>query len=103
MMTQLPMTRRRGGTIEVRCFVDVARTPETLHAHAIPEGIEIHPGDTVRVHGAPSGVRYGEQMRMDCMATVTRASAFRRAWTRFTAVFALVELFETGFQPKEHA
>jgi len=89
--------------IEVPCFVDIAQTPESLHAHAIPEGIDLRPGDRVLVHGAPSSIGYGEHLRVVRVATVIRAGALRRAWTRLTAVLQLLELFETGFQPKEHA
>jgi hypothetical protein len=89
--------------IEVPCLVDIEQTADSLHAHAIPEGIDLHPGDRVLVHGAPSRVAYGEYVRIYSMATVIRAGVIRRAWTRMTAVFELLELFETGFQPKEHA
>jgi hypothetical protein len=87
--------------IDVRCFVDIEQTPESLHAHAIPEGIDIHPGDSVLVHGAPSSIRLGERLKLECSATVTRANVFARFWTRLMAPFELVELFEVGFQSKE--
>jgi hypothetical protein len=87
--------------IDVPCFVDIEQTPDSLHAHAIPEGIDIHPGDSVLVHGAPSRIGYGQRVRLECSATVTRASIFGRFWTRLMALFELVELFEVGFQPKE--
>lgn len=86
--------------IDVPCWVDIEQTPESLHAHAIPEGVDIHPGDSVLVHGAPSRIRYGERIRIECSATITRASLFGRFWTYLTAPFELVELFEVGFQPK---
>jgi hypothetical protein len=85
----------------VHCFVDIEQTPESLHAHAIPEGIEIRPGDSVLVHGAPSRIGFGERIQLECSATVTRASIFGRFWTHLTAPLELVELFEVGFQPKE--
>jgi len=89
--------------IEVPCLVDIEQTPESLHAHAIPEGIALYPGDRVLVRGAPSRIAYGEHVRIHGVATVIRAGMVRRAWTRLTAVFELLELFETGFQPKERA
>ncbi len=88
---------------DVPCLVDIEQTPESLHAHAIPEGVDIRPGDSVLVHGAPSHIGYGERMQIECTATVTRASVFGRFWTYLTAPFELVELFEVGFQPKESA
>lgn len=87
--------------IDVRCFVDMEQSPESLHAHAIPEDIDIRPGDSVLVHGAPSRIGYGERLTLECSATVTRANIFGRSWTHLTAIFALVELFEVGFLPKE--
>lgn len=89
--------------IEVRCFVDIEQTPDSLHAHAIPEGVDLRPGDRVLVHGAPASIRYGERVQIVCMATVVRAGALRRAWTRLAAVRELLDLFEAGFQPKEQA
>ena len=86
---------------EVPCFVDIEQTPESLHAHAIPEEIDIRPGDSVQVHGAPSRIGYGERLSIECSATVTRATVLGRFWTRLTAPLELVELFEVGFQPKE--
>ena len=88
-------------TVDVPCFLDIEQTAESLHAHAIPEGIDIRPGDSVLVHGAPSHVAFGERMTLECSATVTRAGGLARFWTYLTAPLELVELFEVGFQPKE--
>ena len=87
--------------IDVPCFVDIEQTPQSLHAHAIPEGIDIRPGDSVQVHGAPSRIGYGERLSIECSATVTRATMLGRFWTHLTAPLELIDLFEVGFQPKE--
>lgn len=87
--------------IDVPCYVDIERTAESLHAHAIPEGIDLRPGDRVLVHGAPASIAQGERVRIECVATVIRAGALRRAWTRMTSFLEILELFEAGFQPKE--
>lgn len=89
--------------VDVPCFVDIEQTPESFHAHAIPEGIDIGPGDSVLVHGAPSRIAYNERVQIECSATVTRASVFGRFWTHLTAPLELFELFEVGFQSKESA
>jgi hypothetical protein len=89
--------------IEVPCVVEIEQTPEYFYAHAIPEGVDLRPGDRVLVHGAPSSIGFGEHVRIDLTATVIRAGAIRRAWTRMTAFLELLELFEAGFQPKEQA
>lgn len=95
------MTRRRSGMVDVPCTVEIEQTAESLHAHAIPEDIDIRPGDTVLVHGAPWRVDWGERVRVECRATVVRAGPLRRLWTQASALLELTELYEVGFQPKE--
>ena len=36
-----------GGTVEVRCDIDIEQTPDSFHAYAIPDGVDIRPGDVV--------------------------------------------------------
>jgi hypothetical protein len=88
-------------TVEVPCLLDIEKTPESFHAHAVPEGIELRPGDRVLVHDAPSHVDFGECYTKPLRATVMRAGWFDRVWTRITAPFEMLELYEVGFQPKE--
>lgn len=90
-----------GQTVEVECDVDIEETAVSFHAHAVPDGIDIQPGDTVQVHDAPTGIQFGDAMTCRCRATVTRAGAIGRRWTEFTALFELTELYEVGFLPKE--
>lgn len=87
--------------VEVPCIVDIEQTAESLHAHAIPEGVSIWPGDTVLVHGAPSRIGFGQRARIECMATVVRAGMLGRWQAKLSGMLALGELFEVGFQPKE--
>jgi hypothetical protein len=93
------MRRRR--TIDVDCTVEIEQTPESFHAHAIPRGINVRPGDRVLVHGAPAHVEFGARISLPCRATVTRASWLRRVWTQACGLFELTELYEVGFAPKE--
>ena len=90
-----------GETVEVECDVDIEQTPLSFHAHAVPDGIDIRPGDSVQVHGAPSSIAFGAAVTCRCPATVTRAGVLTRWWTEFTAMFELTELYEVGFLPKE--
>ncbi len=90
-----------GRTIEVPCTIDIEQTGESFHAYAVPEDIEIQPGDVVTVHGAPATVAFGEKLSIETRATVQRAGLLERAWTRVTGLFAITELYEVGFQPKE--
>ena len=89
-----------GGTVRIECDVDIEQTPESLHAHAVPQGIDIRPGDSVQVHGIPAGVGFGERLTCRCPATVTRAGVIGRAWAWLEGMFELTELYEVGFLPR---
>ncbi len=88
-------------TVEITCEVDIEQSPDSLHAYAIPQGIEINPGDTVYLHGVPTRIGYNERRTMTCRATVVRAGWFDRWKTELTAIFELTELYHVGFEPKE--
>jgi len=88
-------------TITVPCVLEIERTADSFHAHAVPEGIVLRPGDRVVVHGAPERVEFGQRGVMRSYATVTRAGPLERLRTRFAAVFELTELYHVGFEPKE--
>ena len=89
-----------GEVVEVQCDVDIEQTPLSFHAHAVPDGIDIRPGDSVQVHGVPA-IGFGDALTCRCPATVTRAGALRRWWTGLAAMLELTELYEVGFLPKE--
>ena len=55
-------------TLTVECDVDIEQTPESLHAHAVPDGIDIRPGDSVLVHDTPT-VPFGQRITCRCPAT----------------------------------
>lgn len=88
-------------TVQARAEVDLENTPDSFHAYAVPDGVEIRAGDVVQVHGVPSGIAFGDHLVFDCPATVHRAGRVARAWTAFTAMFELTGLYEVGFEPKE--
>lgn len=87
--------------IEARCRVEIEQSPASFHAYAVPEGVEIRPGDEVLIHDAPVHVGYGESLSRECRMTVRRAGAIRRAWTRATSLFLLTGLYEVGFEAGE--
>ncbi len=83
---------------EVPCTVEVEHSFDSLHAYAELDGdIEIHPGDEVIIHDAPVDVPFGETRTMRSTATVIRASAMERAWTKLTGRFEFMELLEFSF------
>jgi uncharacterized Zn finger protein len=88
-------------TFDVACEIEVAHTFESLHAHVeLDGGIPIYPGDAVKVHGEPIHVPYGETGRFRRMATVTRASAVERIWTKMTGRLEMMELLEFSFSER---
>lgn len=87
-------------TFETRCRIEIEQSQEQFHAHVELDGdIPIFPGDSVEVHGAPVRIAFGEKVVFDRTATVRRAGALRRAWTRFAGHFELAELYEVSFNP----
>ena len=88
-------------SVEVPCTVEIEQTPESLHAHVTLEaGFEIEPGDAVQVHDAPTLPPFGERIVVQRQATVTRAGALERAWTKLIAHLELTELYEVSFSER---
>ena len=80
------------------CTVEVSHRFESLHAHVVLDGdYKIQPGDEVLVHGTPIEVPYGEIQTERRTATVTRATALERIWTRMTGDLEFMELCEFSF------
>jgi len=92
-----PFSRR----VEIECAVDIEQSAESFHAHAVPEGIAIRPGDVVQIHDAPTEIAFGAHVACRCRATVIRAGWLRRTWTRMSDIFDITELYEVGFAPRE--
>ena len=85
-------------TEDVPCTVEISHRFEALHAHVrFNNGAVVHPGDEVLVHGAPVMAAYGEVVVEDRTATITRASAIERLWTRLTGDLEFMELCEFSF------
>lgn len=85
-------------TLDVNCTIEIEHTFDSLHAHVeLEDGIEIQPGDEVRVHGDPIVVPYGEKAILHRRASVTRANALERTWTRLTGDLEFMELLEFSF------
>ncbi|GJE28554.1 hypothetical protein [Methylobacterium organophilum] len=91
----------RKRVVEVPCTIEIEQTPESLHAHVtLDAGFEIEPGDAVQVHEAPAIIPYGERVILHGRATVTRAGALERAWTKLIAHLELTELYEVSFSER---
>ena len=71
---------------------------ESLHAHVrFNNGATVYPGDEVQVEGPEIMAPYGEIVSEDRTATIIRASAVERLWTRMTGDFEVMELCEFSF------
>ncbi len=85
----------------MQCDVDIEKTASSFHAHAVPDGIAIRPGDSRGRARRADRHRLRPAAHLPVPATVTRAGPVARWWTGFTAMFELTELYEVGFLPKE--
>lgn len=80
------------------CTVEVSHCFESLHAHVrFDNGAVIYPGDEVKVQGPEIMAPFGEIVREKREATIFRASALERLWTRLTGDFEVMELCEFSF------
>lgn len=87
-----------GKTHDVDCTVEIINTFESLEAHVrFNDGTTVAPGDEVTVHGKPIEVPYGEKQAFERRATIKRAGAIERLWTRATGDFEFMELCEFSF------
>ncbi len=95
-ITSGPFGRKRQEVVP--CTIEIENTFESLHAHVDIEGAApVEAGDSVLVHGDPIRVPYGEKLVLRRQATVTRAGALERAFTRLLARLELTELYEVSF------
>ncbi|MDP4604849.1 MAG: hypothetical protein NWS68_01690 [Erythrobacter sp.] len=96
MATLFPSHAAR--SFDTACTITVEQSPEHFHAHVeLADDVDIQPGDTVRVHGAPISIPFGTREVFERRATVTRASPVMRALTKLAAYFDLAELYEVSF------
>ena len=98
MIEALNLSKR---VIEVPCTIEIEHSWESLHAHVELDGVTVEPGDEVHVQGGEIVVPYGEKRILRRMATVTRASAPERLWTKLTGDFEFMELLEFSFSSGE--
>ena len=80
------------------CTVEISHKFESLHAHVrFNNGAVIYPGDEVKVHGPEIMAPFGEIVTEHREATIIRASAIERLWTRLTGDLEVLELCEFSF------
>jgi hypothetical protein len=86
--------------IETPCTIEIEQTHEYFYAHLqLDGGIEVEPGDTVKVHGDPIRVAFGEKLTQRRHATIVRANMLDRLWTKLSARLEMQELYEVSFTP----
>lgn len=98
-MSQSVLASWRRRSVVVPCNIEIANTAEALHAHVFLHGLEVQAGDAVLVHNAPTDVAFGESLRCDRNATVSRASWLDKLWVRLSSRFELTTLYEVSFSP----
>jgi hypothetical protein len=79
------------------CTVEIAHTSHDFYAHVELQDNSVGPGDQVLVHDAPTSIDYGQRIKVDRQATISRASWLSRFWTKFIARFELTTLYEVSF------
>ncbi len=80
------------------CTVEISHKFESLHAHVrFNNGAVVYPGDEVHVQGPEIMAPFGEIVREDRTAVITRANWLERLWTRWTGDFEVMELCEFSF------
>ena len=80
------------------CTVEISHCFESLHAHVrFNNGAVVYPGDEVHVQGPEIMAPFGEIVREDRTAIITRASGLERLWTRLTVDLEVMELCEFSF------
>jgi hypothetical protein len=87
--------------LSLTCDIDIEQTFDSFHAHAIPDGVEVGPGDVILIHDAPSEIGFGERYIGKRSATLFRANFIVRIWTQISSIFEITELYEVGFQPAD--
>lgn len=89
-------------SVEVTCTLEIENTFDALHAHVrLDGGVVVNPGDEVLVHGEPVQVPFGESRIIRRRATIRRAGAIERLWTRMTGDFEFMELCEFSFSGEQ--
>jgi hypothetical protein len=86
-----------GRSFEVPCTIEIEHTPDSLHAHVELDGVDVRPGDVVRVHDAPAAVPFGQRIVRRSRATVMRAGVLARMFAHINGYLELTELYEVGF------
>lgn len=95
------MIALRRTRFDTPCRVEIEHSDEFLCAHVeLAGGVQVGPGDRVCVHGTPIIVGFGERRVEDRVATVERASAIERLWTKFAGHFEMTELYEVSFSDR---
>lgn len=90
-------------SFDVECTVRVCHTAEELSAHVeLDGGVDVGPGDRVRVHGDGIRVTFGETRVERRRATVTRATPFDRWGARLAGWLGCLELLDVSFTDRRN-
>lgn len=92
------MSLLRRTRFDTPCRIELEHSDVNLCAHVeLDQGVTVGPGDKVHIHGAPISIHFGERRVIVRMATVERASAVGRLWTRIAGHLEMSELYDVSF------
>jgi hypothetical protein len=82
---------------QVNYSLEMANTWEDLYAHVELEGVDIGPGDAVKLHQVPYDLPYGQVRHVSGKASYFKASAFKRWFITTFSRFEITMLYEVSF------
>jgi len=82
---------------QVNYSLDMANTWEDLYAHVNIEGIDIGPGDAIKLHQVPVDLPYGQKKFVKGKASYFKASATKRWFIKTFSRFEITMLYEVSF------
>jgi hypothetical protein len=82
---------------QVNYSLDMANTWDDLYAHVELEGVDIGPGDAVKLHNAPVNLPYGQKRQFTGKASYFKASSFKKWFITTFSRFEITMLYEVSF------
>ncbi len=82
---------------QVNYSLEMANTWEDLYAHVDIEGVDIGPGDAIKLHHVPVDLPYGQKRHVLGQASYFKASGLKRWLIKTFSRFELTMLYEVSF------
>lgn len=82
---------------QVDYSLDMANTWEDLYAHVDIQGIDIGPGDAIKLHRVPVELPYGQKRFVQGKASYVKAGVMKRWFIKTFSRFEITMLYEVSF------